>query len=165
MGFKLNLTNEEIKKAESGFTVLPAGIYGATVYDAKEGTSKAGNDMYILDFKITDGPEGVGRKIRSWFTVAPQALFSLIALHKALGFPYPNKDTEEGEFEFPDADEYLGKEVNIQITQEPYQTVDDEGEEITAFRNNVKKVFKADPDKVSSAEDVEEAAASSKLFL
>lgn len=164
MGFKLNLTNEEIKKAESGFTPLPAGIYAATVYDAKEAVSKAGNDMYVLDFKITDGPEGVGRKIKSWFTVKADALFSLIALHKAVGFPYPDKNTPAGEFDFPDADEYLGKEVNIQITLEPYQSVDDDGEEVTLFRNNVKKVLTADPDKVSSADDVEEAA-SSGLFL
>lgn len=164
MGFKLNLTNEEIKKAESGFTPLPAGIYAATVYDAKEAVSKAGNDMYVLDFKITDGPEGIGRKIKSWFTVKADALFSLIALHKAVDFPYPDKNTPAGEFEFPDADDYLGKEVNIQITLEPYQSVDDDGEEVTLFRNNVKKVLKADPDTVSSADDVEEAA-SSGLFL
>lgn len=163
MGFKLNLTNEEIKKAQSNvIPPLAEGIYSATVYDAKEAVSKAGNDMYVLDFKITDGPEGIGRKVRSWFTIKADALFSLIALHKALDFPYPNKETPAGEFEFPDADEYLGKEVNLQIVQEPYASVDDDDNEVTLFRNNVKKVLKFDPDKVSGGSG---ETANSGLFL
>ena len=64
MGFKLNLTSDEIKKAQGGsFQPLPAGTYGAIVFDVAEKTSKAGNDMYEIDFKITEGPEGIGRRV------------------------------------------------------------------------------------------------------
>ena len=129
MGFKLNLTSDEIKNAQGGgFKPLPAGTYGASVYDVTEKTSKAGNDMYEIDFKITEGPEGIGRKQRGWFVVSGKALFSVVGLLKALDFPYPSKDTPEGEFEFPDGDEFLGREVNLKITQEAYETENEDGE-------------------------------------
>lgn len=157
MAVTLNLTNDDIKAAQStGPKPLEAGTYGAVIFESQLKESKAGNQMYVLDFKITDGPEGIGRKLKSWFVLKPDALFSLIALNKAVDFPYPTKDTAAGGFEFPDADEYLGKEVNLQITLEPYNSVDEDGEDIVAFRNNVKKVFKYDEAKISGAtsEDV-----------
>lgn len=165
MGVTLNLTADEIKDAQSsGFKPIPEGIYAATIYDAKLGKSKAGNDMYVLDFKITDGPEvRKNYKIRSWFVIKANALFSLIALNKAVGFAYPTKETPAGEFEFPDADEYIGLEVNLKIVQEPYETVDDDDNDITAFRNNVKTVLPFDPAKVDSADGAE--GADSGLFL
>ena len=129
MGFKLNLTESEIKNAQGGgFKPLPEGTYGAIVFDVTEKQSKAGNDMYEIDFKITEGPEGIGRKIRGWFVVSGKALFSVVGLLKALDFPYPTKDTPAGEFEFPDGDEFLGKELNLKIKQEAYETENEDGE-------------------------------------
>lgn len=166
MGFKLNLTAAEIKNAQGGgFKPLPAGIYGATIFDVTEKQSKAGNDMYEIDFKITEGPEGVGRKQRGWFVVSGKALFSVVGLLKALDLPYPSKETPAGEFEFPDGDSFLGEEVNIKITQEPYQTEDDEGKEVTAYRNNIARVFKYDPDKITEADDDDEDAPEAGNFL
>lgn len=165
MGFKLNLTNDEIKEASksSNFEPIPEGVYGAVIYTAVEGQSKAKNDMYTIDFKITDGATAIGRKQRGWFTIAPQALFSIIGLHKAIGFPYPNKDTPAGEFEFPDADEYLGHKVNILINQTPFDSVDEEtGEAVVKYQSNVKRVYAYDPDKVTG---VEVESADSGLFL
>jgi len=164
MGIKLNLTNDEIKKAQSSgnFEPLAAGVYGAVIYTSELKESKAGNPMYVIDFKITEGQEGIGRKQRSWFVLAPQALFSVIGLNKAVGFPYPTKDTPEGEFEFNDADDYLGKKVNIVLEVEPYESVDDDGNDVTKFRNVVKRVNAYDTDKVTGAEVVD---AKSGLFL
>jgi hypothetical protein len=165
---KLNLTATEIKDAQSGYQALPAGIYSATVYDAKFGDSKAGNPMYTLDFLITDGPEvRKNFKMKGWFVLKANALFSLIALNKSVGFPYPKKDTPAGEFEFPEAEEYLGKEVNLKIVREPYPSEDDEGNEIVAYRNNIKTVLPFDPDKVDGPADEDEdvVVAGSNLFL
>ena len=165
MGFKLNLTNDEIKTAQGGgFKPLPEGVYGAIVFDVKEKQSKAGNDMYEIDFKITEGPEGIGRKIRSWFTVSGKALFSYVGLAKATGKPYPDKTTEAGEFEFPDGDEFLGDEVNLKIVQEAYETEDDDGEVVTAYRNTIKRVFAYDPDKITTEIDDEDAPASGNFL-
>lgn len=164
MAITLNLTNDEIKEAQStGPKPLAEGIYSAQIFDAIVKDSKAGNPMYVIDFKITDGQEGIGRKIKSWFVIKADALFSLIALNKAVDFPYPTKDTPAGVFEFAEPDEYLGKLVNLHIVQQPYNTVDDDGNEVVAFQNNVKKVLPYDTDKVSGAE-VENVAAGG-LFI
>ena len=157
MGIKLNLTNDQIKEAQGNrFPTLPAGTYGATIYAAKEDVSKSsGNPMYVIDYKITEGPAGVGRKLRSWYAITPKALFKLIELHKAIDFEYPNKDTPAGEFEFPDADDYLGLEVNVKLAIEEYNGVDpDTGDDAVLTRNNVSKVFPYDPDKITTEDEV-----------
>lgn len=165
MPISINLTNDEIKKAQGGFEPLAEGTYGAVIYGAKVDRSKnSGNLMYVIDYKITEGPEGKGRKLKSWYTLAPHALFSVIGLLKATGNPYPTKETPEGEFEFPDADEFIGEEVNIKIVKEPYETVDDEGNNVTRERNNVKNVYPYNADKISSEDDVADAD-NSGVFL
>lgn len=160
MGFKLNLTSDEIKNAQGGsFKPLPEGTYGAIVFDVTEKQSKAGNDMYEIDFKITEGPEGIGRKIRGWFVVSGKALFSVVGLLKALDFDYPTKDTPAGEFEFPDGDEFLGKELNLKIKQGAYETEGEDGEVVTAYRNNISRTFPYDPDKITEPGEDDDAPA------
>lgn len=165
MGFKLNLTNDEIKKAQGSFEPLAAGVYGAVIFEAEEKVSRAGNDMYRINYKITEGPEGVGRKIYGYYTVAGNALFAVNGLLKATGHPYPDKDTPAGDFDFPDAEEFLGQEVNIKITREPYVSEDDTGKEITAYRNNVAKVFAYDADKISTSDEDEGETTTGGQFL
>jgi len=170
MAFKLNLTEAEIKDAQSS-TIKPVaeGIYGAVVYEAKEARSKQGNDMYVLDYKILSGPEKVGpkRTFRAWYVVKSNALFSLIALLKALDMPYPKKDTPAGEFEFPEASDFIGEKVNLKIVQEPYESVDDDDNPVTLMRNNVKTVFAYDEDKIDDelSDEEREAATDSSIFL
>lgn len=163
MGFTLNLTADEIKNAQgNNFEALPAGIYGATIFEVSESQSKAGNDMYVIDFKIEEGQAGIGRKQRGWFVVSGKALFNVVNLLKALDLPYPDKDTEPGEFSFPDGDTFLGEKVLIQLKKEPYKTEVD-GKVVDAFRNNVAKVLGYDEDKIDLAEDAD--APSSGSFL
>lgn len=165
MGFKLNLTSDEIKNAQGGgYKPLPEGTYGAIVFDVTEKQSKAGNDMYEIDFKITEGPEGIGRKIRGWFVVSGKALFSVVGLLKALGFPYPDKDTPAGVFEFPDGDEFLGKELNLKIKQEAYETEDEDGNVVTAYRNTISRTYPYDPDKITEPEDDDSAPAAGNFL-
>lgn len=169
MGFKLNLTNDEIKAAQGNtFAALPKGTYGAVIFSNTFGNSKSsGNPMFTIDFKITEGQAGIGRKIRGWFVLSGKALFKVVELHKAIGFDYPNKDTAPGEFEFPETDEYLGKEVNIVIDVEEYNTDEDDanGDPVKGTRNTFKYVRPYDPDKITQAGDEEEGAADSNLFL
>jgi len=160
MGIKLNLTGEDIKNAQGGnFQPLAEGTYGAIVYDAKQKLSKAQNEMYELEFKITDGPEGIDKKIRGYFTLTAKALFKVVELNKAVDLPYPSKAWAEAhpgeEFEFAEAEEYLSKKVNLVIIQEPYESVDEDDNPIVAYRNNIKYVRPYDEEKHTSAEDVE----------
>lgn len=172
MGFKLNLTGEEIKAAQGGaFPPLAEGTYGAVIFEAVQKKSKAGNEMYELNYKITEGVEGIGRKLKSWYVLSGKGAFKLVELGKATGLPYPTKTTPAGEFEFPDADEFLGIEVNIELIQEGYESVEDvedpdtgeiTEEEVTKYRNTVKKVTKYDASKIGGNEA---ADAGSGLFL
>lgn len=163
---KVNLTQEEIKAAQSSRPApLPAGIYGAIIYTAVQKDSKAKKPMFEIDFKITDGPAGIGRKQRAWFSLAPNALFSTIALMKALDLPYPDKDAEPGEFDFTDAEDLVGERVNIRLIQTPFNTVDDDDNPVVAFQNEVKGVKAYDESKHTSADDVEDGADTSGVFL
>ena len=164
MAFKLNLTEAEIKQAQGGnFEPLPEGTYGAIIYEVVEKQSKAGNDMYEITFKITDGPEGIGRQVKGWFVVTGKALFSVVGLLKALGLPYPNKDTPPGEYVFPDGDDFLGENVNLVISLEGYESLDESGNQVTRYRNNVKRVLAYDPDEVSLPEDNDNTGAGNFL--
>lgn len=189
MGVKLNLTNDEIKKAQGGgFETLPAATYGASIYTSELKKSKSsGNPMYQIDFKITEGPAGIGRRVRGWFVLTGKGLFKLVELNKATGFPYPDKSTPAGEFEFPDADEYLGIKVNIKLDIQEYESVaterdvengvlnsetglpvQEEGEPVTKTQNNIAKVLEYDEDKITTAEELEAGEseqASGGLFL
>lgn len=187
MGYKLNLTDDEVKQAKgNNFDVLPDGTYGAVVYDIKQEISKSsGSPMYTINYKITSTP-GKGRRIRAWYSFQPKALFKLNELNKALGLPVPDKG---GEYEIPDPDEYLSEEVNLVIGKRSYETVatdkdvengvlaDEngvvgpegepvkEGDPITKFQNEVRKVFPYDEDRHTSAEEDAEERAASGLYL
>lgn len=164
MGFKLNLTNDEISAAQGNFSALPAGTYGAKVFEAVQKKSKANNEMYELNFKIVEGPAGINRKIKSWFVLSGKGLFKLVELNKATDFPYPDKNTPAGEFEFPDADEYIGKDVNLVLAVETYNGVDGDGNDAELTRNVVKNVRAYDPDKITTAEDLEEGDEDNSAF-
>lgn len=165
MGFKLNLTNDEIKNAQGGnFKPLPAGTYGAIVFESVQKNSKAGNPMFEINYKITEGPAGINRKIKSWYVLSGKGLFKLVELNKATDFPYPDKNTPAGEFEFPEADEYLGKEVNLVLDVEDYNGVDADGKDATLQRNVVKRVLPYDADAITTEEDAEDAAVDASAF-
>lgn len=165
MGFKLNLTKDESDAAQGGQPKpLPAGTYGAVIYSNVQGKSKnSGNEMFTIDFKITDGPVQTKRKIRGWFTLEGKGLFKLVELNKAVGFAYPKKGFE-GEFEFAEPEEYVGIDVNLKLGVEEYETVDDDGNDATGERNFIARVNPYDESKIDH--DTEDAAdAGSGLFL
>jgi hypothetical protein len=166
MATTLNLTADEIKEAQGGnFQPLEAGTYGAVIFSSTQKKSKAGNQMFEIDFKLTEGQgikPGSKRKQRGWFVLSGKGLFKLIELNKATGFPYPKSAEDAGEFAFPDADEYLGIEVLVKIGVEPYESLEEDedpesatfGEEIevTRYRNTLDKVLKYDQSKIDGGD-------------
>lgn len=188
MGFKVNLTNDEVKQAQGGgFSVLPAGIYGAQIFENVQKKSKnSNNEMFETNYKLIQGPAGLNRKIKAWYVLEGKGMFKIVELHKALGgedegFAIPSK---AGEYEFPDADEYLGKTVNLTIGVEDYNSVATQqdvdfnktaeagtevlnsetgepvvkvDEPVTKQRNVVKNARPYDEDEITTAEDLENA--------
>lgn len=169
MGFSLGISKEDAAKAiGQDFTPLAAGVYGSRIIEAEVKDSKKGNKMYVLKHLITGGPEGIGRKITSYHVIVGDGSFSTHALLKALGLPYINKDTTPEElesFEFPDAEELIGEELNIKIKQEPFKTLNDDGEEETTFRNNVSGTHAPDEAKWTDPADDEGSSTPSGNLL
>lgn len=164
MGFSLGISKEDAKKAlGTDFTPLAAGTYGSVIVEAVVKDSKKGNKMYELNHRIVGGPEGVGRKIKSWHVLVGDGSFSTHNLLKALGEPYIGKDTTDEEienFEFPDGDELVGRELNIKIKQEAFQGLDDDDKPITRYRNNVGGTFPPDEAKWSDPDEGGEGGSS-----
>lgn len=191
MGYTLNLTKDEAKSAAGGgFEPLPVGTYGAVVYDVTQSASKSsGNQMYTINFKITS-EHGKGRKVRAYYSFSPKALFKLVELNKAIGLPVPSKNG--GDFEIPDADEYLSEEVNIQLSLDPYasvataddveanktaededkilnsdtgEPVTEEGEPVVKYRNGVKRVFAYDESRHTDPDAEDSEGPEGNLYL
>lgn len=145
MGFTLNLTKENIEQAKgNSFEPLPKGTYGARIYEAKVKSSKnSGNPMYEINYKVNYN--GSERKIRGWHVIQGPGSFSSRNLLKALGLPVPEG---EGEFEFPDADELIGEELNLKLDVRSYETLAGvRVEEVTRYQNNVAGTFPYDEDR------------------
>ncbi len=154
MGFTLKLTKENIEQAKGqSFEPIPKGVYGATIYEAKVGPSKSsGNPMYTVTYKVDFN--GKPRKVKSWHVIQGPGSFSSANLLKALGLPFPDKDTKEGDFEFPDADELIGEELNVKVDVEPYDSLDeDTGEEVTRYNNVIRGTFAYDESKHSEFDE------------
>lgn len=169
MGLNLGITKADINDSVGGnFEPVPEGIYGGMIIEAEIKDSKtSGNPMYAINTRISEGATGIGRKIRSWHVIKGKGAFSSTALLKATGFPYITKtmsDEELAEFEFPLADELIGKEINIKVAVEPYPSLNEEtGEEETRYRNNIAGTFAYDPDRHTEIEEEESASGGSLL--
>lgn len=69
------------------------------------------------------------------------------------------------DFEFPDADELIGRELNIKVKVEPYKGMDEEtGEEVTRYRNNVAGTYAYDEDRHTELSEDDEEASSGTLL-
>lgn len=158
MGFKLKVTKKDIDNAVGGnFEPIPAGIYGARIVESVVKDSKSsGNPMYANNYFIFEGAV-TGRKIRGWHVIQGPGSFSSTALLKALELPYLRKgmtDEELADFEFPDGDELIGRELNVKVGVDSYEALnEDTGEEETRFRNNIAGTFPYDPDRHTEADD------------
>jgi len=114
MAVKVLLNFDGVEDYE--FTVVPAGVYNATVDTSQTELlqSQGGNNYLTIRFAIADG-EYQGVKVLERFSLQPKALWKLKRLLKAVGYPIPS-----GQFAF-DAAAIHGRPVRIKVSVETYE--------------------------------------------
>lgn len=106
----VNLTDY---KERFGQTV-PPGRYTVVVDDLEQTTSKAGNPMVNLWFRIVEGPSD-GATIVDRVTVTEKALFRVVAFMQAIGQPTPRRNLQIN------LNTWLGKRLQVDVEDgEPY---------------------------------------------
>jgi hypothetical protein len=95
--------------------VLPEGEYLARIADAKESTSKAGNDMLVLDFVVENGT-WKGAEVRDWVVPGnPMGAGRLKVIMQAAGLPTP-----DGSFELR-VEDLVDKRLEVSVRHEAYE--------------------------------------------
>lgn len=78
----INLDFSSVKS--SSFEVLPAGDYTLEIDNVEEQTSKSGNQMLRITYKVAEG-EHAGRLLFEYYVLTENALWKLQELFVALG--------------------------------------------------------------------------------
>lgn len=108
MGVVLDFTN-----VSSGFEVLPAGNYDATVAKVEVRNSKAGDSQYLnFEWDVID-ENGKERKVWDIASLKPQALWKLKAIMEAFGM------LVEGQIDL-DLDEFVGQSAVLELEIDTY---------------------------------------------
>lgn len=113
MGLKVNFSRTE---AESSVRqVVPSGEYHCKVFEietreVKPGSLHVGKPYWNIQFLIQSGPYAGNRLMSNIMLFAGKdgTLSSLAQFLRALGY-----EISEGEFELPDADDLIGKDINV----------------------------------------------------
>jgi hypothetical protein len=138
-GIRVNFSNEE---AEAGsFEELPVGKYKVRIDECEMRESKSeknpGKPMYNFTFIVLDEGPYEGRKAFTNATLWSGALYTISAILKALG-----EDINAGDYEIPDVDFFLDKELVIKIARgKDSKEKNDDGTPKYAARNEVKGFF------------------------
>lgn len=127
------LKKVDFSEVSEGFKIVSEGSHNAFVYEMSEETSKAGNEMIKIVFKIADG-EFKGQTLFHYLVFTPKAMFKVREFTMACG------DGVEYSGEDVDFEEYRGKKVTLDIKHEE-------------FGDNKKTVARID--KITSCEDSE----------
>lgn len=107
----------DFTKAESGGRVrIPEGDYRAEVTGVKAGESKAGNQMLIWEFTISDGKHK-GKKFKDYTTLNVEAAWKLKGILENLGLSVPMKRLDIT----PLIRKVKGKELGITVTDDEYE--------------------------------------------
>lgn len=131
------LKKVDFSEVSGGFKVVSEGSHEAYVYEMSEETSKAGNDMIKVVFKIADG-EFKGSTLFHYLVFTEKAMFKVKEFVRACG------DGAEYSGEDVDFEEYKGKKVTLDIKHEE-------------FGDN--KKITARIDKITSCEDEDDSPA------
>lgn len=115
MGISLNITSEDLAAAEAGsYSVVPAGSYNATIYEAKLEQVKSGPNegkpRLNIQFKLTG--EGVeNRRVFGYVALYKAGDFwKTQAFFKALGY-----NMQAGTFEVPNPADLAGKPIGVRV--------------------------------------------------
>lgn len=161
-GLRVNFSDKEASSEARSAELLPRGDYHVALTDVeyrevREGKNE-GKPYWNLEFTIQSGPHE-NRKVWTNCMLFSPALYTFAQLMKATGY-----DVDEGEFEVPDPDELIGREMVAVVTVKPKSKNKETGEEYDA-RNEVKgiKAYDADTFKQPSGGQVKKAGKSSLL--
>jgi hypothetical protein len=115
-----DLTAEDL---DTSFKLAPEGWHKVEIDEAEETESKNGDVQFIVKYKSLD--EGFTGKVWDYITVTKKSIQNIISLSRAIGDPVPTK-ANPGKYELPEADDLVGKE--LQIHEDDYKgTKDDDG--------------------------------------
>jgi hypothetical protein len=140
-GLRVNFSGDEASSEARSAELLPRGDYYTRLTDidyreVREGKNE-GKPYWNLEFTIQSGPYE-DRKVWTNCMLFEPALYTLAQLLKACGY-----DIEEGEFEVPDPDELIGREMVAVVSVKGKSKNKQTGEEYEP-RNEVKGIKKYD---------------------
>jgi hypothetical protein len=143
-GLHVNFTDQEASSEARVYTPVPTGWYKATVYEIEDAecgseSKNPGKPYWKLTLKCSQDGEYEGRNFWTNVMLFDGALYSLTQLLKATGY-----NVSSGDFEVPDPDELIGKEVVVSVARQldKYAMKDAPPDEPRIFKNEVKG-FKA----------------------
>lgn len=107
----------DMEGVESGGRKVDDGDYTAVVHKVEQKESKEGNEMLVVQWKITS-KSSKGSIVYDNVSLLPQALWRLKTILECIGEEVP-----DGVLEL-DPDDLVGKEARIEITNEKYEGKD-----------------------------------------
>lgn len=112
MGLKVNFSSEEAASEGRSFDPIPAGEYHAKITDVElkecgPDSKNPGKNYWGLEFVVQEG-QYEDRKVWTNCMLFNGALYTFSQLMKALGY-----DVSDGEFEVPDGEDLIGRDVVI----------------------------------------------------
>ena len=111
---------------DTSFKLAPEGWHKVEIDEAEETESKNGDPQFILKYKSLD--ESFTGKVWDYITVTKKSIQNIMSLSRAIGDKVPTV-ANPGPYTLPDADDLVGKELQIEIIHEDdYQKkTDDDG--------------------------------------
>lgn len=165
MGIKVEVTGDIVAEdTGGGFDPLPAGVYEATIYDAKVGeynsVKNKGRPKMDIQYRIADGQKGANRRIfesvplfTNWNNEGKTDAFPFFRFFAAVqgmtNKDFRTKATEDAEskkgLSVPAIEEILGKKVLLKLAVEKDDYAFNKSEDPDAVkedftRNNVADV-------------------------
>jgi len=118
MGLKVNFSSEEASSEARSVELLPRGEYHVKITDVEDrecgdNSKNPGKPYWGIQFTVQDG-QYEDRKLWTNCMLFSPALYTLSQLMKALGY-----NIKEGDFELPDSDDLIGRDVVVAVRIKP----------------------------------------------
>lgn len=123
-GLKVNFSSEEAASEGKSFDPIPKGEYHVKITDVElrecgENSKNPGKPYWALQFTVQDGQYENSKVWTNCMLFSP-ALYTLSQLMKALGH-----NITAGEFELPDSEDLIGRDVVIIVKVQGKRKVGD----------------------------------------
>lgn len=118
MGLKVNFSSEEASSEARSVELLPRGEYHVKLTDVEdrecgEKSKNPGKPYWGLEFTVQEG-KYENRKLWTNCMLFDGALYTFSQLMKALGY-----DIRSGEFEVPDGEDLVGRDMVVTVKIKP----------------------------------------------